>query len=45
MRYIGISKSNGTTTLENAVNDPVYLKEAIDKLKNLREKKRKTPIS
>ena len=30
MRTIGITTSNETTTLKNAINDPVYLKETSD---------------
>lgn len=30
MRTLGITTSNETTTLKNAINDPVYLKETSD---------------
>ena len=37
MSSLGLSISNRTTALENAINDQVYPKEAINSFKNLRD--------
>ena len=33
MQFFGLALSNGTITLDNAVNDQVYLKDSIDNFK------------
>ena len=37
MSSLGLAISNRTTALENAINDQVYPKEAINSFKNLRD--------